>query len=103
MQYYSKKLNKLYDTVAECVKAESEYDKAQKEQEARVAKLKDERAVRAKELEDAAKDVNKAQQHYYELRDKFVQDYGSYHWTVTTSSPISSDQFIRSMLRDFLL
>jgi uncharacterized protein YecT (DUF1311 family) len=103
MQYYSKKLNKLYDTEAECVKAESDYDKSQKEYGAKVAKLNDERGPRAKELEEAAKDVIKAQQHYYDLRDKFLHDYGSYHWTVTTSSPMSSDQFIRNMLKDFLM
>jgi len=101
MQYYSKKLNTLYDTEAECLKTESDYDKAQKDHDAKVAKLKDERATRAKELETAFKAVGQAQQHYDDLKEKFLQDYGSYHWTVTASSPMTSDQFIHNMLKDF--
>ena len=84
--YYSKLLNKPFDTVEELKAAEDEYNKAHDEK----IKLAEEKKTRAKEIEDAYKHsmevrkeaqkmIKEADDKYYELRDKFVSDYGSYH------------------------
>ena len=67
MEYYSNKTRKLYKTVEELEKAEKAFD------EAKAAELKkrEEREVRAKEVEDA---YNK----FVELFNAFVKDYGYY-------------------------
>ena len=72
MRYYSDTLKKLYETEEELKKAEQEFN----EKHALELKKKEERASRAKEVEDAYKK-------YLELRAQFVKDYGSYHMTIT--------------------
>ena len=79
MKYYSEKLKKVYDTVEQLQTAETEYDKAHA---AEIAKQK-ERKERAEEIDAARKEVIKAQEHYDDLINKFVKDYGSYHTTYT--------------------
>lgn len=70
MKYYSEKLKKLFDTVEELKEAEKQFD----EKEALELKKREERAARAKE-------VDEAYQHYTELMKKFIEDYGYYHKT----------------------
>lgn len=76
MKFYSEETKKIYDSEDELKKAEKEL-KAQCELEKR---KKEERSIRAKEVEDAFKN-------YVELRDKFIEDYGNYHMTITSKSP----------------
>ena len=68
MKYYSEKTKKLYDSEEELNKAEV----ALSEKELETKKLRDERAKRAKEVDDA---YNK----YVELLKAFVKDYHYYH------------------------
>lgn len=87
MKYYSDIFRKLFDTEEELNKAEADY-KAKKEQEvAEKERLSKERATRAKEIEDAYIALNDAKQHYLELRNKFIKDFGSYHVSYTTKTP----------------
>lgn len=72
MRYYSDTLKKLFETEDELKKAEVEFE----EKHALELKKKEERATRAKEVEEAYKK-------YLDLRAKFVKDYGSYHMTIT--------------------
>lgn len=72
MRYYSDTLKKLFETEEELKKAEVEFE----EKHALELKQKEERANRAKEVEEAYKK-------YLDLRSKFVKDYGSYHMTIT--------------------
>ena len=72
MRYYSDTLKKLFETEEELKKAEVEFE----EKHALELKKKEERAHRAKEVEEAYKK-------YLDLRSKFVKDYGSYHMTIT--------------------
>ena len=44
---------------------------------------------RAKEIEDAYKAIVDAKQHYNKLLKSFVKDYGSYHYSVTSTDPDS--------------
>ena len=74
MKFYSEETKKFYETEDACKKAEAKA-KAEKDEAAKkAAKLKEERASRAKEIEDAFAHAN-------ELLNKFVKDYGSFHYT----------------------
>lgn len=70
--YKSEVLNQYFDTEEACVKAEKEHE----EKKAHELALRNERADRAKE-------VKEAYENYLKLRAKFVEDYGSYHMTLT--------------------
>ena len=71
MKYYSEKLNKVFDKVEDLESAEKEHA----EKEAQALKLREERKVRAKEVEDAYIA-------YKKLLNQFIKDYGSYHQTI---------------------
>ena len=86
MKYYSDKTKKIYDTVEDLQKAETEYDKAHA---AEIAKQK-ERKARAEEINKARKELVDAQDRYNDLISKFVKDYGSYHTTYTDNDKITS-------------
>lgn len=75
MKYYSEKTDKLYDSEEALVAAENKLLEEQKRKQA----LKDERAARAKEVEDAIEHAN-------QLMSKFVEDYGSFHTTVNPTN-----------------
>lgn len=72
MKYYSEVVKKNFDSEQECLDAEKKYE----EEHAHELALKEERAARAKEVQEAYKK-------YLELRAKFVEDYKSYHMTLT--------------------
>ena len=71
MKYYSEKLNKVFDKVEDLESAEKEHA----EKEVQALKLREERKVRAKEVEDAYLA-------YKKLLNQFIKDYGSYHQTI---------------------
>ena len=88
MKYYSEILKKTFDTEEECVKAEENQEL-----------LKAQRKERADEIMDAIKDYDdyvaesnkiareKADK-IKELRNKFIEDYGSFNMTYKTTVPI---------------
>lgn len=71
--YKSEVLNKEFETEEECLTAEKKYE----EEHAKELAEKEERATRAREVNDAYKK-------YLELRAKFVEDYKNYHITLTS-------------------
>lgn len=89
MKYYSEKLNRLFDS-AEDLKAEEKAVEEKRAQEAkRQERLKSERKARAKEIEDKQIELQK-------LMNDFLQDYGTYHFSVSFGSPFSIfDTFFR--------
>lgn len=82
---YSKKLNKVFDTVAELEAAEKELS----EKELAEKKKKEERSARAKEVEEAYKKVDEAKKVADDLLEAFIKDYGSYHTSVKEVKPTS--------------
>lgn len=74
MKYYSEKLKKLFDTEKEVKEAEKTFD----EKETLELKKREERATRAKEIDEAY-------EHYLKLLKEFVKDYGSYHHTIKSN------------------
>lgn len=104
MKIISEKTGKEYATVEECVKAEEEFDKVVAEKKAAEEKALAEvkakkealaatRKERAKEVEDAFKAILEAQKHYNEVKNKFLEDYGSFHMTVKTGDGNPFDFF----------
>lgn len=94
--YYSEKLNETFDTQAELEQAEAarEAELAAKKEAAEKAKA--DRSARAKEIEaayakivEAEKVLSEAQNNYKALRNKFIEEYGSFHMTVHKVSPIN--------------
>lgn len=88
MKFYSEKLNKCFDTAEACLKAEVEFDKQKADEEAAQKKLKEARATRAKEVEDAYKVAADAYTKYVKLRNAFIKDYQSWHMSYTQDFPI---------------
>lgn len=114
MKYYSEKTNKLYESAGALEVAEKELA----DKEAEKAKLSETKKIRAKEVEDAYKEVvearkkardiiREADDKYNELKNKFVEDFGSYHMTYSAKdgkSSITVDDLIDSFfgsLNDF--
>lgn len=88
MKYFSEKLNKLFDTDKECAEAEAAHEKAVAEAEAKKKALANERAERAKKVEDLYKAFLEARKAYDDELKLFVKDYGSYHTTIKFQHPI---------------
>lgn len=84
MKFYSEKLSKLFDSEEACAKAEAAHEKAVAEAEAKKKALSDERAKRAKEVENAYNAVITAKKAYQKVLNDFVKDYGSFHMTLKT-------------------
>jgi len=85
MKYYSDKLRKFFSTEQECLEEEEKCLAREKEEEERKNKLATERKTRAKEVEEAFKNVRKAQDTYHKLINDFVKDYGSFHMSISDS------------------
>ena len=90
MKYYSETLNKVFENEKDCLNAEKEYEAKVEEEEKRKKELADSRKVRAKEVEDAYKAIIDAQKHYNNLKNKFVEDFGSFHMTFSTTDDFHS-------------
>lgn len=87
MKFYSDITKKLYDTSEALKKDEKAVTNSEAEKKAAEAKKSAERAARAKEVEDAYKAEVEAHAKYIKLRNQFVDDYGSFHMSYTTSTP----------------
>ena len=88
--FYSKLLNKPFDSLEQLQSAELEYRKANDEK----LKAAEEKKARAKEVEEAYKNmlqvrkecnekIREADKKYNDLVDAFVKDYKYYHMTYT--------------------
>lgn len=84
MKYYSEKLRKVFNTADECASAEKEYDDKLAAERIKREELTNTRKARAKEVEEAYKAASKAYDNWLELRNKFIEDYGSWHMTIST-------------------
>ena len=87
MKFYSETLKQLFNTQEECAKAETAHNKAIEEAEAKKKALTEQRAERAKEVEELYKIAVEAKQNYDQTLKKFLEDYGSFHATFKTTDP----------------
>ena len=88
MKYYSETLNKFYDSEKDLVNAEQQYAQEKADAEAKQKALQEARTDRAKEVEMAYKDVINAYNKYLELKNKFIDDYHSFHMSFSTKLPM---------------
>ena len=89
MKYYSEVLNKTFDSETECLEAETKYTEKKAKEEKQKELVNAKRKERAKEVEAAYDAVLEVQKKYAELRNKFIQDYGSWHMTISTPNAFS--------------
>ena len=87
MKIYSEVLNKMFDTEKECVEAEKAHEKQLAEAEAKKKALTEERASRAKNVEDLYKQAVEAKAAYDKELRAFLDDYGSFHCTLKNVDP----------------
>lgn len=95
MKYYSELTQKVYNTEAECKKAEQDFNfeleqKARAEEQKRLLEKKkqEERATDAKKVEALREEMVKAQANYRKAVEAFVEKYGSYHFSTNSSEKI---------------
>ena len=81
MKFYSEKLNKMYDSAAEVVKAEEMYDKKLAEEKAKKEELTNTRKGRADEVEKLFAAAREAQKKANDALTAFCKDYGAFHKT----------------------
>lgn len=103
---YSDILNKVFNIVEDLEAAEQEYarqleerGRPRKEKEKQVTELKEKRAARAKEIEDALKERDDLDKKINELVRAFTRDYGSFHWTCRGDT--DGDSFFKTFFRLF--
>lgn len=98
MKYYSDVTKKLYDDEKTALKAEEKFLANQRAEEAKKKELSETRAKRAKEIEDAYKAVLEANNKYIELKNKFIDDYGSFHMSFSTKTPVTTVEDLFNLL-----
>lgn len=76
MVIYSEKTKERYDTVQECIAAETEYDRKQAKIAEEKKKIEMEKENRVKEITQACQAVKDADENYRKLVNEFVKDYG---------------------------
>lgn len=95
MKYYSELTQKVYNTEAECKKAEQAFNfeleqKARAEEQKRLLEKQkqEQRAADAKVVEQKREAMVHAQKEYREAIDAFVKKHGSYHFTTDSVEKI---------------
>lgn len=95
MKYYSELTQKVYNTEAECKRAEQAFNfelerkkKAEEEQRLAEKKKQEQRAADAKNVEQKREAMIHAQKEYREAIDAFVKKHGSYHFTTDSVEKI---------------
>ena len=97
METFYKVNGKLYSTKEEAEKAELALEEAK----AKEAKLSEERKARAKEIDEARVALVEAEKRYNKLVNAFIKDYGSYHFSYTSTEPDAFDNLFDSFFRLF--
>ena len=82
MKFYSEMLKKFYDTQSDCETAEKQAIEAKEKAETKAKALVEQRASRAKEVENACKNLLDARKAYNKVLNDFCKDYG-YHFPIT--------------------
>ena len=96
--FKSEKTGRIYKSKEEAEAAEKEYDAKQAE----IKKLKEERAARAKEVDDLYAAYIEAGKKYEDAKNAFIKDYKSYHVTYTSKGLAPSRSLIDEIFADFL-
>ena len=98
MKYYSEKLNKLFDSEEQLIAQEEEVAKVEAEKAAKEKALKENRAARAKEVQEAFEKAKEVNTEANKKLNDFIKDYGSYHCSF---SNVNDDNNFWSLLDYF--
>jgi len=90
MLYYSEVTKKAYKTAQECEEAEFKVKEAENLEKIKKERLANERKERAAAVEEARKNMVKAQKDFNKVLQDFIKDYGSYHYTETSIENVPS-------------
>lgn len=85
-RYYSDITNKLYDSMSDLEKAEKKTIAEQEEKKAKEQKRADERKARAREIDELQKTYVDARKAYTEALEKFCNDYGTFHTSISSDN-----------------
>ena len=107
-QFYSKVLNKAFDSLDELKEAEKKHA----EEEAEKQKLSETKKARANEVEEAYKayqkkkekaykEISEAENKYLTLRDQFAKDYHGYHMTYVVDNSGKHSVTFGDLINDF--
>lgn len=83
VKIYSDVTKKFYDDEAAALKAEEEVKKAQDEKVNRRKQMAETVDEKRKACERTRKAYEKARQEYHNVLNKFCEEYGAYHYTMT--------------------
>ena len=89
MKYYSEILKKAFDTEKACITAEKDYFAKMDEEKARKEKLSKQRENRAKAIEELFAKRADIDKEIKVALDEFYKDYGSFHISLTSNSPLN--------------
>lgn len=82
MKYFSEVTGALYDTKEDLINDENKIKMEQIKKEQAEKEKKEKRASRAKELNEAIAEAEKAAEKARKLMADFLKDYGSYHTSI---------------------
>ena len=100
--YISEITGEQYDSEEACTKADEEF-LAKREAEKQAAEAKaTARKERAAEVNKAFAELQDAHKRYTELRNQFIEDFGSYHQTFFTKEPVDSWEYLVRKLVELL-
>ena len=102
MRFYSDVCRQLFDTEKALIEAENKVKKANEEKEAAEKAKKAARATRAKEVENALKEANVAQQKAIKLLKEFTKDYGYFHTSYQVTDEETPSLNFLDLVHDFL-
>ena len=88
MKYFSDVTNKVYETVEALQEAEKSVLEERQAKELAAQKKKEEREVRAKEVDAAIKAAVDAQKIATDKLNAFCKDYGTFHTTVANANAL---------------
>lgn len=105
MKFYSEKLNKMFDSEAEVVKAEAEAQKeAAAAQQLKEKQVKEERAADAKKVNESLAAAREAQKAADKALKNFINKYGYFHASFTVddvSAKNERDSLMNASLNSF--
>ena len=104
MKFYSEKLNKMFDSEAEVVKAEADAQKEVAAQQLKEKQVKEERAADAKKVNEALAAAREAQKAADKALSDFINKYGYFHTSFTVddvSARNERDSLMNASLNSF--
>lgn len=93
--YCNQYTDEIFDSEEKALTSEQKYleakaakEKAEVERKAAIEKKNAERAVKAKEVEDALKAYNEARKNYQKKLGEFCKTYGAFHTSIKDVNPL---------------